>query len=331
MQNSHPRVLLTGATGFVGSHLYPVLVDCGFEVLCGTRNAAEARKNAPECTFCHFDLDDRSSVESALSKVDRAIYLVHSMAERADYEEHERKNARSFRDAAERCGLERIVYLGGMRPAGRVSRHLASRLETGKVLRSGKVPVIELQATMVVGGGSESFRIVRDLAARLPFMLLPKWLESRSEPVAVLDIVEAIAHAVSMPITEQRIFAAPGPESMSGREIIVRTARAFGQKPKVLTVPFVTPRLSSYWIRLVTRANPHVATELVEGLRSNIEARGPEIWDLMSDYPRTPYDEAVKFALGEDAADLPRGARILETIMHAVTRSTPRSATIHSR
>jgi uncharacterized protein YbjT (DUF2867 family) len=306
--------------------VYSLLAERGFDVLCGARNPIKARRTAPGRTFCHFDLDEARSVENALAGVQSAIYLVHSMAEQGDFEARERRNAHAFRDLAACSAVERIVYLGGMLPRGRLSRHLASRLETGKTLRAGKVPAIELQATMIVGGGSESFRIVRDLAARLPFMLLPRWLKSRSEPVAIGDVAEAITHALTMPLTEQRVYTVPGPASMSGREIILRTARALGQDPKVVNVPFVTPRLSSYWIRLVTRANPQVATALVEGLRSNIVSKGPEIWDLMPEYRRTPYDEAVRSALREEAKELPQRARLLERILHAVTRTTSTSA-----
>ncbi len=320
MSNAATRVLLTGATGFVGSHLFSVLEREGFAVVGATRDPERARTSAPGRTFRHVDLDDPKSVEAALSEVERAVYLVHSMGGGLRYAEVEKKNALAFRAAAERCGLERIVYLGGMRPNGATSRHLKSRLATGATLRSGSVPTVELQATMVVGGGSESFRIVRDLAARLPIMLLPRWLESRSQPVAIADVVAAITHALSMPLDGSAVLAVPGPESLSGRDMILRTAKALGHNPKVFGLPLVTPRLSSYWIRWVTRANPQVATELVEGLRSSIIAKGPEIWDSMPDYVRTPFDEAVAIALREEARELPMRSRVLECILNVFSR-----------
>lgn len=320
MSKAAPRVLVTGATGFVGSHLFSALEREGFDVVGGTRDPDEARTRAPGRTFRHVDLDRPASVAAALAEVDSAVYLVHSMGGGRHYAEAEQKNAHAFRAAAERRGLERIVYLGGMRPSGAVSRHLKSRLATGETLRAGRVPTVELQATMVVGGGSESFRIVRDLAARLPFMLLPRWLESRSQPVAIADVAAAIVHALQMPLEGSTVLAVPGPESLTGRDMILRTARALGHDPKVLGVPLVTPRLSSYWIRWVTRANPQVATELVEGLRSNIVADGPEIWDSMPDYPRTPFDEAVAIALREEARALPMRSRVLERALNVFSR-----------
>ncbi len=318
-----PRVLLTGATGFVGSHIYPTLIARGFRVLCATRKPEEAAARDPKRDYVRFDLDDRSSVEQALAQVDSAVYLVHSMSEGHAYAKREHANAETFRRAAQSRGLERIVYLGGPRPRGRVSRHLESRLRTGETLREGSVPVVELQATMIIGGGSESFRIVRDLAARLPWMLLPKWLESKSEPVSIDDIGASIAHALSMPLSGSVVLGAPGPEVLSGRDIIMRTARALGQEPRVITVPLVTPRLSSYWIRLVTRTNPHVATELVEGLRSDIVTHGPTIWSRMEDHERVSFDEAVKRALREEAADLPASTKLVEKALHRITHAAP--------
>lgn len=316
-----PRVLLTGATGFVGAHVRPFLEAAGLDVLLGVRHVAAMSGADATRASCRFDLADPASVDAALSRVDRAVYLVHGMAESADYATLDDRGAQTFSRAADRAGLERIVYLGGMRPIGEPSRHLASRLRTGEILRSGKTPTIELRATMILGGGSESFRIVRDLAARLPAMILPKWLRSESEPVAIDDVAAAIVHALTMPIGRERVFTLPGPERLSGREMIMRTACLLGQKPRVVEVPIVSPRLSSYWIRLVTRANPRVATELVEGLRSDIVSEGPELWTEMPEHRRKSFDEAVRLALGEEARGLPRTTRWVEHALHRLARA----------
>lgn len=315
---SSTRVLLTGSTGFVGRHIYGDLVAAGYEVLCATRDVEKARQKDSQRQYRALDLEDPRSVREALRDVQRAVYLVHSMADSNEYAEREAENARTFAALAEEQGLDRIVYLGGMRPRSDVSRHLASRLRTGEILRAGKVPCVELQATMVIGGGSESFRIVRDLSARLPFMLLPKWLDSESEPVAIRDVGAAIAHALAMPLEHSEVFTLPGPERLSGRAILLRTARLLGNAPHAIRVPVVTPRLSSYWIRLITRADPQVAAELVEGLRSDILSNGLTLWEKMPDFARTPFDEAVRTALAEEERALPESAKLVEHALHRI-------------
>ena len=313
-----PRILLTGATGFVGGHIYGDLVAAGCDVICATRDVEKARQKDPQRQYRALDLEDARSVREALRDVHRAVYLVHSMSDSAEYAAREAESARTFADIAAKQGLERIVYLGGMRPRDAISKHLESRLRTGELLRAGKVPCIELQATMIIGGGSESFRIVRDLSARLPFMLLPKWLDSVSEPVAIADVGAAIAHALTMPLEHSDVFTLPGLEQLSGRDILLRTAKLLGNAPRVLRVPFVTPRLSSYWIRLVTRTDPHVAAELVEGLRSDILADGKTIWETMPDFARTSFDDAVRTALIEEERALPEGTKLVEHALHRI-------------
>lgn len=311
-----PKVLLVGAAGFVGRHVHPHLVRCGFDVVGGTRRAEDARARSPGREFRHIDLEDPASVERALEGIDQVVYLVHSMTGDPHYERTEKRHATTMRDCAERAGVERIVYLGGVRPSGHLSRHLASRLETGRILRSGPVPVVELRATMIIGGGSESFRIVRDLAARLPWMLLPRWLRSVSEPVAIDDVAVAVAHALRMPVAGSRVLDVPGPETLSGREILFRTAGVLGQRPRALDVPLVSPWLSSHWIRLITRANARVAAELVEGLRSDIVATNESVWDLLPEHERVGFDEAVARALREEAAKLPPTTKLVEAVLH---------------
>lgn len=241
-----------------------------------------------------------------------AYYLVHGMGQGSDYEREEEEAAERFAGAAARAGLERIIYLGGVSPTGTPSRHLRSRLRTGAILRAGRVPAVELRAGMIIGVGSESWRIVRDLSVRLPVMVLPRWLENRSQPVAVRDVVEALVRAAEIPLAESRIFGLPGPEILSAKEILIRVARLRGTRPVTVGVPFVTPRLSSYWIQLVTRANHEIARELVEGMRTELIATDPPFWDLMPDHRLTPFDEAARSALDEEARSLPPGAKVLE-------------------
>jgi Predicted nucleoside-diphosphate-sugar epimerases len=295
-------ILLTGATGFVGSRLHPVLERRGFRVRGVTRDAARARGQFPTREWIEADLADPASVRKAMEGCSAAFYLVHEMGSGGDFREREANAARVFAEAAAAAGLERIIYLGGVHPdAGDASEHLLSRARVGQILASGPVPSIELRASMIVGHGSLSFLIVRDLAARLPFMILPRWLDSRTEPVAIDDVLVALDRALDLPLTGSQSFDIPGPEVLSGREILLRTARGLGLKnPLVVRVPVLTPGLSSHWVRFVTRAPWSVARELVVGLAPDRLATDGGYWGLIGHRERLDFDEAARRASAED-------------------------------
>lgn len=315
------RVLLSGATGFVGSRVYPALEARGFDVVGGSRDPERAARAEPGRHYRRFDLEDRASVRDAMNGCRAAVYLVHSMASDDDYEAAERRAAETFRDAAAEAGLERIVYLGGMPPNGEPSRHLRSRMVVGQTLRAGKVPTIELQATMIIGAGSESFRMVRDLAARLPVMLLPSWSKSLTEPVGIDDVVFAIGSALVDAPAVSRAYPLPGPEVLSARQILERTARLMGRQVRMLYLPLITPKLSSYWIRLVTRTDHRITDQLVEGLRTDILSPDAGYWKLTPDHRRQRFDDAVQRALTDEIEGLSTGALLLE---HAIDRLSPK-------
>ena len=334
MDERHEReamsVLVTGATGFVGSHVGPLLTRLGMRVVGGTRDVQRARDAHPDRAFVHLDLHDPDTLPAALAGCTHAVYLVHGMGAHAaadDYERTELEAADRFRTAAASAGLHRLVYLGGMRPDGEPSRHLRSRLATGECLRAGAVPTIELQATMVIGSGSESFRMVRDLAARLPAMLLPTWLDSRTQPIAIIDVVHAIARALRMDVPASRAYALPGPETLTARAIIERTASLMGRRPWTAEVPVVTPRLSAYWIRLVTRSDPHLARELVEGLLHDILSPDEGFWREHPTYRRQPFDDAVRLALAGEAEEVSAVAALVEDAAAWLTPKDTRTGT----
>ena len=192
-------ILLTGATGFVGRALYPALVQRG-SIRCLSRNAERARATWPGRDWVAGDVGDPAACTRALDGCDAAFYLVHSIGEGRDFRRREVETARRFAEMAGRAGARRLVYLGGVAPSGRASEHLRSRREVGEALRAGPVPTVELRASMIIGHGSLSWLIVRDLAARLPVMVLPRWLRSRTEPVAVDDVVVALVGALDVPL-----------------------------------------------------------------------------------------------------------------------------------
>lgn len=258
-------------------------------------------------------MSDPESFRPAIEGCSHAVYLIHGMGSGEGYEAAEARAAHAFVGAAEEAGVGRIVYLGGVRPRGPISsRHLRSRLATGEILRGGRVSTLELRAAMIIGGGSESWRIVRDLAARLPFMLLPRWLDSKSEPIAVADVVFAIERALQLEVAGSAVFSLPGPETLSARDILRRTAALLGPEPFMLRVPVVTPRLSSYWIRLVTRADKHIAEELVEGLRADLRVEDDAFWAQFPNHTRVPFERAARHALEEEEAQLTASARLAE-------------------
>jgi len=313
-------VLLTGATGFVGQHLYGALVGRGYQVRCATRRPMDAARRDPSRDWVALDLDQPHTVAQAMEGVDGAYFLVHGMtgSHGGDYVERERKGAHAFASAAAKAGLRRLVYLGGMAPRGPASRHLRSRMVTGKQLRDGAVPCVELRAAMVIGAGSASWRIVRDLAARLPVMVLPRWLSSVSAPIGVDDAVAALVDAYALPEEQVGCYDIPGPEVLSAAEILMRVSRLRGTRPVTIGVPLITPRLSSLWIQLVTRADGHLARELVEGLTSDIVPSQTTFWELA---PRTltPLDEAFTRAL-EGESGLPLRAQALERTVQWLSR-----------
>jgi uncharacterized protein YbjT (DUF2867 family) len=296
-------ILLTGATGFVGRRLAPTLLAAGHAVRGLSRDATRARADEPRLDWVEGDVGDEGSMRAALRGCDAAYFLVHAIGEGRHYAEHEIAAARCFARAAEREDVRRIVYLGGVAPAGKPSPHLQSRLDVGEALRAGRVPAVELRASMIIGHGSESWTIVRDLAARLPAMILPRWLRSRTQPVAIDDVVVALVRALDLPASVSRWYDVPGPEIMSGREILERTAHLLGhRRPPMFEVPLLSPRLSAHWVRLVTRANWKVAQQLVLGLTGDLLARDDHYWGEIGHPTRLGFEEAAHRALAEEHA-----------------------------
>lgn len=302
-------ILLTGATGFVGARLHQLLRERG-TVRCLTRDARKAAARFPERHWIEADIAEEAKVARALDGCSAAFFLVHDVGAGADFAAREAAAAAAFARAAASAGIQRIIYLGGVLPDGPIpSEHLRARSRVGEILMNGRVPALELRASMIIGHGSLSFLIVRDLAARLPFMILPRWLDSRTEPIAIDDVLLALIRALDLPLTGSQSFDIPGPEILSGREILLRTATALElREPMVIRVPVLTPRLSSLWVRFVTRAEWRVAREIVIGLTTDLLARDARYWELIGAPHRTPFDGAARKAIDDErAAGTPGG------------------------
>ena len=308
--SSARTVLLTGATGFVGRAAFAGLERAGWRVRCATRDAARAAARWPARDWVTLDVADAESTARALDGCEAALYLVHGMSShRDDFRRAELRQAENFAVAAERTALRRIVYLGGVvAPDAEASEHLRSRQEVGEALRAGRVSAVELRASMIIGHGSLSWLIVRDLAARLPVMVLPRWLKSRTQPVAIADVTTALERSLDLTVRGSEWFDVPGPEILSGREILERTAAALGvRRPMMIEVPFVSPRLSSHWVRFVSRADWSVAREVVVGLKTDLLARDDRFWGLIGHTRLMNFDDAARRAIEDERRSGPVG------------------------
>ncbi len=317
-------VLVLGATGFVGSALVPALVGAKEHVRAASRHP---RSGPAGVEWVRCDARAPASLERALEGVDCVYYLVHSMADArtVDFRALERASANNVVRAAARSSCRRIVYLGGVEPRGEPSEHLASRLEVGAILRGGEVPAIELRAAMIIGNGSTSWRILRDLSLRLPVMLVPRWLESRSCPIAIEDVVTALLDARLVPIERSTWFDIPGPEVLRAREMLHLVGALRGRRIPMLKVPLLTPRLSAGWLKLVSGANYGVARELVLGLQDDLLPRDAAYWTVTGHPPQHTFLEAATRALqSEEPPQSLRGwlGRVEERLVASLARAT---------
>lgn len=264
-----PFVLLTGATGYVGGELLKALLAAGYRVRClARRPEALKAQHAAGAEVVAGDVLDAASVYTAMKGVDSAYYLVHSMGSAGSFEEQDRAAAQVFGNAAGEAGVPRIVYLGGLGSADeKLSAHLRSRQEVGKILRSSGVPVIEFRASIVIGSGSLSFEMIRALVERLPVMIAPRWVSVPAQPIAISDLLNYLVAALVLPHGASRVFEIGGSDQVSYGGLMREYAQQRGLKRLVLSVPVLTPRLSSLWLGLVTPLYVRVGRKLIDSIR----------------------------------------------------------------
>ena len=299
---------MTGASGYVGGMLVPRLLAEGWRVRVLTRDRTALRGHdwAERVEVVEGDAADPRALREALAGAQIAYYLIHSMAGGVDFAERDRQLARQFNESAEAARVRRIVFLGGLHPDGeRLSPHLASRVEVGRIFLDGAVPAAVMQAAVVLGAGSISFQMLRYLSDRLPVMLAPKWLDNRVQPIAVDDLLHYLIAAADLPAEVNRTLDVGGPEVLTYAEMIHRFARVTGLRDRrVLTVPVLTPGLASRWIGLVTPLDTRVARPLVDSLVHDMVCRD----DAADHLPLPPagptgFDDAVRVAMADAGQD----------------------------
>jgi uncharacterized protein YbjT (DUF2867 family) len=289
------KVLVAGASGFVGSRLCPALAEAGHDVAAMTRRPG-SYPGAGQSV--HGDVHDPASLGTALAGCEAAYYLVHSLSD-PDFERKDAEAAVAFGHAAARAGLRRIIYLGGLGDDGdALSAHLRSRRLVEKLLGSAGVPVTVIRAGIIIGPGGISWELTRQLVEHLPAMITPRWVATRTQPIAVDDIVRYLLGVLALPQAEGRVLEAGGPEVLQYATMLRRVAAIEGRPLPILPVPLLTPRLSSLWLTLVADVDAATGRALVDSMTNEVIVRDQSIRDLIPFDPM-PYDDAVRKALSE--------------------------------
>lgn len=271
------KVLLTGATGYIGKRLLPVLLENGYYVICCTRELS--RFEYPEgdsrnqIEVIEVDFLEKETLSSIPKDIDGAYYLMHSMSTTSDYEAMEIECAENFVDALKGTSCEHVIYLTGIINEEKLSKHLTSRKRVEEILNKGAYNFTALRAGIIIGSGSASFEIIRDLVEKLPVMITPKWLLTKCQPVGIANVLDYLYQSLFLQATYNQNFDIAGPDILTYKEMLLGYARVRGLKRYIFITPFMTPRLSSYWLYFVTSTNYKLAQALVSSMKVDVVAR----------------------------------------------------------
>lgn len=296
------KILLTGANGYIGLRLLPVLLDAGHEVVCLVRDRrrfpAALAENPATVTVVEGDLLDRKSLDAIPGDIDAAYYLVHSMGgSSSDFPRLEKDSAQNFSDRLDQTQARQIIYLSGIvnDDADELSPHLSSRLNVEKVLMKGDVPVTVLRAAIIVGAGSASFEIMRDLVEKLPVLVAPRWLRTRCQPIAIRNVLDYLIGVLDHKKAANQVFDIGGPDVFTYQDLLLAYARVRNLKRFVIPVPLLTPRLSSYWLYFVTSTSFQLARSLVDSLTHDMTCAENRIREIAAP-DLLPFEAAVSRA-----------------------------------
>ncbi|AWV97135.1 SDR family oxidoreductase [Arcticibacterium luteifluviistationis] len=295
------KILLTGSTGYIGKRLLPVLIDAGHEVVCCVRDTK--RFNPPESlrksiSVLKLDLLDTDSLKNIPEDIDGAYYLVHSMSASEDYQSLEEQSAINFRNALKRTQVKHVVYLGGIVNDTQLSKHLSSRKNVETELSKGDYYFTALRAGIIIGSGSASFEIIRDLVEKLPIMITPKWLNTKCQPIGISDVIAFLSKTIFHPETFNQNFDIGGPDVLTYKNMLLDFGKTRNLKRKIFVVPVMTPKLSSYWLYFVTSTSYKLATSLVNSMKVEVVCRDRHLASILGIRPLT-YKEALERAFSK--------------------------------
>ncbi|ALX94431.1 MULTISPECIES: DUF2867 domain-containing protein [Serratia] len=291
------RILVLGASGYIGQHLIPRLTEQGHEITAAARRIEWLEEqNWPHVSCRYVDVYRPETLTAALWQIDAVYYLIHGMGDGDDFIEKERQAAENLRDALRGSNVKQVIFLGALQPEGNSSPHLIARKLTGEILRQSGIPVTELRASIVVGPGSAAFEIMRDMVYNLPILTPPRWVRSKSSPVALDNLLTYLTELLQHPAQENRIFDVAGPEYISYQTLFERFIKISGKKRWLIPVPLPTRFISVWFISMITSVPTSIASALIQGLNHDLPADGKPLQALIPQ-PLQTFDEAVKETL----------------------------------